>query len=303
MKKEVFVMLLILLSVSVFIATGTRAMSEEGTLSKESYIGSEKCKDCHENIAMGFSANIHSKAGYYGAKDGCESCHGPAGAHVETGDKTSIVNPAKMAAKESTEACLKCHNNTKNLMFWKGSAHNSEELNCTSCHQMHTASGRKNLLKQANEKGVCFDCHLEIRSLLFKRSKHPLRDSTSPSSEGKMTCSDCHNPHGAMAEKMIAARSVNDKCYECHAEKRAPVLWEHAPVKENCLVCHSAHGSSNDKLLTTTVPRLCQECHMQGRHQTGTLGTNSVYAFNRGCLNCHPMVHGSNNPSGPVLQR
>lgn len=118
-----------------------------------------------------------------------------------------------------------------------------------------------------------------------------------------MACSACHNPHGAPSKALINARSINDKCYECHAEKRAPVLWEHSPVKEDCTVCHTAHGSSIDKLLTTRVPRLCQECHMQGRHQSATLATNSIFAFNRACLNCHPQVHGSNNPSGAVLQR
>ena len=96
---------------------------------------------------------------------------------------------------------------------------------------------------------------------------------------------------------------MNDKCYECHTDKKAPVLWEHSPVKEDCLTCHSPHGSSNENLLVSRVPRLCQECHLQGRHQSGTLSTRSTFAINRSCLNCHPQIHGSNNPSGTVLQR
>jgi DmsE family decaheme c-type cytochrome len=137
----------------------------------------------------------------------------------------------------------------------------------------------------------------------MKRSIHPLRDASRLSMGGKMSCSSCHNPHGARSRALVDARSVNDKCFECHTEKKAPVLWEHGPVKEDCLICHTPHGSSNDKLLVSRVPRLCQECHMQGRHQTGTLAPNSTFAFNRSCLNCHPQIHGSNNPSGPILQR
>jgi predicted CXXCH cytochrome family protein len=44
-------------------------------------------------------------------------------------------------------------------------------------------------------------------------------------------------------------------------EKRGPFLWEHAPVRESCLNCHSPHGSNHEKLLTTALPMLCQECH------------------------------------------
>lgn len=269
-----------------------------------SYAGTESCKSCHEDFYNSFIKTTHGiKANPRtpAAKQGCESCHGPGGGHVTTGDKAAILNPAKLKGEAVAEKCLECHSKDKGQMFWKGSVHSSNELGCTSCHGIH--SSKEKLLKKAVEKDVCFTCHYDVRSSMFKRSKHPLRDSSSPSGEGKMTCSSCHSPHGARAEKLINAKSVNDKCYECHAEKKAPLLWEHAPVKEDCLTCHTAHGSSNDKMLVTKVPRLCQQCHMQGRHQSGALGINSVYLFNRACLNCHPMIHGSNSPSGAVLQR
>jgi DmsE family decaheme c-type cytochrome len=266
------------------------------------YVGNEKCKECHEAIVGSFRANIHAKAAYYGEKNaGCESCHGPAKGHVESGDKAGIRNPAKAGAEEGAAACLSCHNKDKRQAFWKGSAHDGQDGGCAACHKIH--GNKAKLLARADEKEVCFSCHAEVRASLLKRSRHPMRDSSSPTGEGKMNCSACHNPHGARGEKLVDAKSVNDKCYECHAEKKAPVLWEHSPVKEDCMTCHTAHGSSFDKMLVQKVPRLCQQCHMQGRHQTGTLSTNSVYAISRSCLNCHPMVHGSNNPSGTVLQR
>lgn len=304
MNRKILVLPLLLCALSLVVFGAQAAGKETGDAPKGQYVGNEKCKECHDELAKGFSSNIHSKAGYYGVPEtGCESCHGPGAAHAASGDKSAIVNPARVEAKSGSGACLKCHSKNRKLMFWKGSAHNSNELSCSSCHRMHAVSLDGKLLKKANEEKVCFDCHYDVRPALFMRSKHPLRDSSSPSEEGKMTCSSCHNPHGSQTEKMISARSVNDKCYECHAEKKAPLLWEHSPVKESCLTCHTAHGSSNDKMLSTKIPRLCQQCHMQGRHQSGALSTNSVYLFNRGCLNCHPMVHGSNNPSGPVLQR
>jgi DmsE family decaheme c-type cytochrome len=252
------------------------------------------CVDCHPDQVSGFPANIHSKTAFYGRPGSCESCHPGALEHAQSGDPDAV-------SQQASQTCLKCHDQDRPLTLWRGSAHQRELVGCTSCHAVH--ANRPRLLTLPEENLLCYSCHLNIRSELMRRSKHPLRDSSSPSAQGKLSCSACHNPHGAPSRGLIEARTVNDKCYQCHFEKRAPVLWEHSPVKQDCLICHAAHGSSNDKLLTTKVPRLCQECHMQGRHQSGTLAPNSVFAFNRSCLNCHPQVHGSNSPSGAVLQR
>jgi len=262
----------------------------------------EKCKGCHEDLAATFSSTIHAKAGAYGIKDaGCESCHGKGDAHAKSGDKSAITNPSKLDEEAASATCLACHSKSKGQMRWRGSVHEGQKLSCVSCHSIH--GGHEKLLAKKLQTEVCSTCHSNIRADMYKRSKHPLRDSSAPTGEGKMTCSSCHNAHGAKGEKLIDAKSFNDKCFECHVEKKAPMLWEHSPVKEDCMTCHNSHGSANDKLLVTKVPRLCQQCHMQGRHQTGALGTNSTYAVNRGCLNCHTMIHGSNNPSGAVLQR
>lgn len=259
------------------------------------------CATCHEDRVKAFAGTTHGNVAYRGEAGGCEACHGDASQHAQTGDATLVVNPAKVEPEKASETCLECHSRDKGRMFWQGSVHESQGNGCTSCHQVHP--NRDKLLAKADEKEVCLSCHFDVRADLLKRSKHPLRDSSTPSMQGKMACSSCHNPHGGRSEALIDAKSINDKCYECHFEKKAPLLWEHTPVKEDCLICHKAHGSNNDKLLVTKVPRLCQECHIQGRHQSGTFATNSVFAFNRGCLNCHTQVHGSNSPSGAILQR
>jgi DmsE family decaheme c-type cytochrome len=119
-----------------------------------------------------------------------------------------------------------------------------------------------------------------------------------PVREGKMTCTDCHNPHGSMTEGLLADRSVNDNCYRCHAEKRGPTLFEHPPVRENCLNCHDPHGSIHEALLVARPPRLCQNCHINSRHPSEPRNAASRFVFNKGCVNCHSQIHGSNNPSG-----
>jgi DmsE family decaheme c-type cytochrome len=121
-----------------------------------------------------------------------------------------------------------------------------------------------------------------------------------PLREGKLTCTNCHNPHGSASDAMLKEASINDNCYKCHAEKRGPFLWEHPPVRENCLNCHEAHGSNLEYLLKVQRPRLCQDCHSIGHASQSPLVNT---AFNRSCNNCHSQIHGSNHPSGVLFQR
>jgi DmsE family decaheme c-type cytochrome len=149
-------------------------------------------------------------------------------------------------------------------------------------------------LRTVNEVDTCFQCHKDRRAQMARSSHMPLR-------EGKMTCTNCHQPHGTGNESLLREASVNDTCYKCHAEKRGPFLFEHAPVRENCLNCHDAHGSINEFLLKMSRPRLCWECHNLGHSQTS--GPATVIGIGRQCQNCHTKIHGTNSPSGAILQR
>ena len=118
-----------------------------------------------------------------------------------------------------------------------------------------------------------------------------------------MSCVSCHDPHGSAAEAAMAAITPNDKCYECHAEKRGPFLFEHQPVREDCSTCHDPHGSNQTMMLQTSAPRLCQSCHLFGHHQTVPGEPTQIWNQNRSCTNCHYRIHGSNHPSGVVFLR
>src|SRR6185295_6019826 len=84
----------------------------------------------------------------------------------------------------------------------------------------------------------------------------------------QLSCTDCHNPHGSTAQALLKANSVNETCFTCHADKRGPFLFEHAPVRDSCVNCHTPHGSNHEKLLITARPLLCQQCHAQSGHPT-----------------------------------
>jgi DmsE family decaheme c-type cytochrome len=161
------------------------------------------------------------------------------------------------------------------------------------------------LLKKPTINETCYTCHKHQRAEFAKRSHMPLP-------EGKVSCADCHNPHGSTSKALIKADSVNELCYNCHTEKRGPFLWEHAPVRDNCLNCHNAHGSNHDKLLQVARPFSCQQCHGNGGHQTALYNAGqsvgggaavSSRVLGRACQNCHSQIHGSNHPAGARFQR
>jgi DmsE family decaheme c-type cytochrome len=202
-------------------------------------------------------------------------------------------------------ACLTCHKGGERS-YWHGSAHESSDLACTSCHVVMESVSHGNLLASRTEVETCARCHQLQYSRIFSNAHMPLRPGAfevSTASEGKMRCSSCHQPHGTVTESLIRNISVNDQCLTCHAEKRGPFLWEHSPVPENCLNCHDPHGSTRRAMLKMNVPRLCQTCHVSTGHATNPREPTDRFAVGSSCLPCHTQVHGSNHPSGFALTR
>jgi DmsE family decaheme c-type cytochrome len=265
------------------------------------YVGAKTCLTCHSGQAASFGETLMGRIGKTSpGKFDCENCHGPGSAHAKAGggrgvggiisfrkDDTSRTNA------ENNAICLGCHEKGDRT-YWSGSTHESRDVACTNCHTVMKKVSRKANLKTAFEPDTCFQCHKDRRAQMFRSSHMPIR-------EGKMVCSDCHNPHGTASEALLRENTINDTCYKCHAEKRGPFLFEHAPVRENCANCHDAHGSVNEAMLKVSRQRLCAECHGFGHGLAGAPA--AVQSIGRQCQNCHTQVHGTNDPSGPLLHR
>ena len=268
--------------------------------------GMDVCAGCHEDQVKTFKASKHgTKADPRtpASVGACSTCHGDGTAHVKAGGGKGVggmVNPgprnASMSAEAKSGICLTCHQGGKRV-HWDRSAHASSEVACSSCHQVHTAHDKaRDKLTQAE---TCFACHKEQRAQFNRPSRHPIK-------EGKVACSDCHNPHGSAGPTLMVRDSVNDTCYQCHMEKRGPFARTHEPVQEDCSICHNPHGTTNPNLLKLRSPFLCQSCHQSVTHRAfvpldGPAGAaptlNQGIIMARGCVNCHTSIHGSNNPS------
>jgi DmsE family decaheme c-type cytochrome len=297
------------------LASAEDSGSAPSTEKAPEYAGEAVCRSCHAKEAEHWSDTVHADV-FRRAADGasgartCETCHGPGSEHVATGgDATKLVaftRGSAQAVEAQNDVCLGCHAGGARL-HWLGSLHEIEGLGCSDCHNPMTRTSARALLREPSVNQTCFTCHPAQRMQFRKRSHMPLL-------EGKMSCADCHQPHGSITDPLLRADTVNQLCTGCHPEKRGPFLWEHAPVVESCLNCHLPHGSNRDALLTTSPPFLCQECHAQlglvnhpGALQTrGNLATGprpDERIVNRGCVNCHVQIHGSNHPSGARFHR
>jgi DmsE family decaheme c-type cytochrome len=275
--------------------------------------GDAKCTRCHDEnddypvLAIGKTRHGTTADG---RTPSCTSCHGesenhinkPASATERPKPDRTFTRTSLTPVQERNDACMSCHRRDSTRAHWEGSIHQSRDVACTSCHQIHTQHDR--VREKITQPEVCFACHKEQRTQINRPSRHPIP-------EGKVACSDCHNPHGSVGPKLVKRDTVNDTCYACHMEKRGPFVHPHDPVVEDCGICHNPHGTVTENLLKLRAPFLCHQCHtphgpnvpqLLGRqvapNSVTTTGKNPInITQGRGCLNCHTEVHGSNNPS------
>ncbi|MFI5058896.1 MAG: cytochrome c3 family protein [Candidatus Acidiferrales bacterium] len=272
-------------------------------------VGSESCATCHADLHSNYRHAFHAQQGIE-----CEDCHGAGSLHVDGGgDVAKIVSYRRRPSSDANGACLGCHAQDERIRNWLAGTHSSNHVRCVDCHQIHNRA-----LQAANEGRISFDaatrgaftaasvspetnvilrsrsetneaclkCHQTEGAQLSMPYHHPLR-------EGKMSCGDCHDPHGGPAGNNLRTANVNQLCLGCHAQYRGPFAYQHPPVTENCMNCHTAHGSPNTNLLSVSEPALCLQCHT-GHHNGASLPLADR------CTNCHGSIHGTDvaTPSG-----
>lgn len=273
------------------------------------YIGNTNClKACHYHDRLRQHLEASTMGAQLSAASGlpivdCESCHGPGSLAVEGVTSEQALEAEKqgkqLACKyetliklESLPAgalsliCLKCHsaNATMNLHNWASSNHALNDISCSDCHKVH--KGPDLIVSPKETASMCYRCHEGLKGEFNLLSHHPVR-------ENKIFCTDCHDPHGMIGEKMLRKETLKATCTQCHAEKEGPFAFEHAETMEDCLTCHSSHGSVNNNLLNQREPFLCLQCHTA--HSVSTDERKGAY-YTR-CTDCHSQIHGTDVPS------
>ena len=210
-------------------------------------------------------------AEYVGAEScAAEDCHPKESKYFKLTDHASVaINITEEDAEAGqVEACEACHG--------PGSLHLEEPTD-------------KSKIIRANAETACYSCHLDVKGKVMLQHHHPVP-------EGRMFCYDCHDMHGsdvrATGGSMLLGQ--DEKCFKCHKEQKGPFVFEHEAMREGCAVCHTPHGSINDKLLVAGQTITCVRCHIEGS-QGEIHHTTYPIATRYNCVDCHTRVHGSNN--------
>lgn len=225
-----------------------------------------------------------------------------------TTTSTTIALPGSIpgATFVGSAACADCHadvnksfaNATHANIAWKGTE--GLDLGCEACHgpgSKHIEEGgtRTAILNPNRDPSTCMQCHINVQGQFHLPSAHPV-------ASGKVTCTDCHEPHGAAMPGTGTHMAVaQDNCLSCHQAQRGPFVFEHEAMREGCTVCHEPHGSVHRMMLKSSNVNLCMQCHtlepVSGTGQILIGGRDHASFMTRGTCwsaGCHEAVHGSN---------
>ena len=225
------------------------------------YIGSKECEQCHEEIYRGFQTADHSRLiaeGPNALNAGCESCHGPASLHSDSGGE--IKPPYSFTAGRPEPASVEALPGVPPA--------------------------------RATET-VCYQCHADVRGQFQLPSHHPVPEGRMSCTE----CHSLHKG-SARAGGGTALLSQEENCLKCHPAQRGPYVFEHEALREGCTTCHTAHGSVNARMLTERNSNLCLKCHFQQVKGGSILigGSDHTIRLQQGACwsaGCHEAVHGS----------
>ena len=324
----------------------------------------------HHPISFVFDATLASRNGEL--KDPLALKKGVKLDHAKQVQCTSCHNPhdnqfGNFLVQDNTGSalCLNCHElknwavsshatssktwNGTGVNPWPNTTYKTVAANaCENCHAPHNAGGKARLLNYATDEQNCYSCHSgnvaakNVALDFTKPSAHPISVSHGTHDEAEnvltvsrhATCSDCHNPHAAVAA--VAAKAVGTPSSLALSpaitgvkgvNAAGTVVKEVAYEYELCYRCHAdSPGQAQAK-----VPRQFAQSNLRLKFSQGNSSFHSVQAEGRStsvpslilpwrpnsrmlCTDCHnsdqsPSAGGSgaNGPHGsayaPLLER
>jgi predicted CXXCH cytochrome family protein len=257
--RDIFKIILVL-SIVILVST----CAPEPTVRKG--FAPKPCLDCHkEKLNELQKKYVHAPM----SNRDCEACHLR---HGKLPVKT-------LKEREEIKLCYLCHSQMAQNMDKMAHVHTAlKQGRCLPCHNPHASDNKYLLKKTGNE--LCFTCHKEASFIRAKRHK-PLSDG----------CQTCHAPHGSQHKDNLIKGEV-ELCQSCHNFTAPSFRKGHKdyPVERaGCTECHTAHSSTNDRLLRESIHTplklvQCASCH---KPPTDPKPFSVIAPDGKLCYSCH----------------
>jgi tetratricopeptide (TPR) repeat protein len=185
----------------------------------------------------------------------CQRCHGPGADHVRAAQapspkladlKKAIVNPMRLAAARSMEVCLQCHLETTSALL--PNSIRRFDRGPYSYRPGEPLSAFRLIFDHAPGEGM--DGKFEIVSSAYRLRKSQCFQA---SSNDRLTCTTCHNPHD-ITHGPDAADRYNGVCRQCHSVVNA----KSHPKTGNCIGCHMPKRRTEDVVHAVMTDHLIQ---------------------------------------------
>jgi photosynthetic reaction center cytochrome c subunit len=191
---------------------------------------SEGCLFCHAGTALHIAgtSNGYRSPPFSAEAITCERCHGSAEKHLGDPRAGTIVNPAKLEAAARDSICEQCH------LLGVGRVLNP---------------GKKfSDYRPGQPLEAVFTTYVNVSppggdTGKFKVISHVeqlARSTCARSSNGRLWCGTCHDPHNKPLEPVEFFRS---RCLSCHT---GSLPASHPDKESNCIGCHMPRRDAKD---------------------------------------------------------
>jgi tetratricopeptide (TPR) repeat protein len=157
----------------------------------------------------------------------CARCHGSTAAHLAKPGRGTILNPAKLSNERRLDVCLQCHLETVSQGI--ADSYRQPGRDVFSYRPGEPLQAYKLYFDRADSP----EPRLEVNHAGYRM----LQSACFQASNGKLTCTTCHDPHTAKAR---------NACLDCHA---APKHTQQ--VSQDCTGCHMRKRPTNDAVHVT----------------------------------------------------
>ncbi|MFO1076278.1 MAG: cytochrome c3 family protein [Planctomycetota bacterium] len=272
-----------------------------------------ECARCHDKEHARLVRGTHAGVLQVAALPGCETCHGPGGAHAAASDNDPalITMPAQLPGDQQIQPCGRCHREQIRRHGGDPDGFRAAGRVCTDCHSVHGRAhdavapdvrlrSFADAAAHAERAGsaACIECHP-----LRERSLHGGPHTALAAATAADGCEKCHGNgslhveqgNGRLVTRPDRATDGVATCRQCHAAVDPVEFHWRGKTKPyfssglTCTSCHTVHAADTGSADAHATNARCATCHAAAlATMPGSTHQHLGQLAGVGCDRCHP---------------